>query len=218
MVTQAEYVSKNAAMEIAERDPFTAERYRQFGRKLRPGVTTVLDVGSGPGRGGIALKALRPALRIYGLDCVPSRIDRLPAEAYAGGYCGFSTASGIPDASVDAIVAGEFIEHLTYADGIASLAEFARILKPAGQILLTTPYPDYIRLLLTGGTTVGGAHLSAHYPRQLAVMLRDAGFVNVAWCGSGKVSRYVGESLPIWCYGSFLIQAELPADGQPAAG
>ena len=52
---------------------------------------------------------------------------------------------------------------------------------------------------------MGGAHVSAHYPKALKVMMNDAGFDAVRWCGSGRVSRLPGERFPLWAYGSFLI-------------
>ena len=70
---------------------------------------------------------------------------------------------------------------------------------------MTTPYPDYIKLALTGRSTVGGAHLSAHYPKQLEVMMNDAGFRDVDWTPSGKVTRLLREVAPLWFYGSYLI-------------
>lgn len=200
-----DYRSLNSAQEEAERDPFTIRRYRQFARNLPGGVLKVLDVGCANGRGGTELKRLRPDMELHGLDCLQHRLDRLPG-AYDGHVCSFTTEIDAPDGTFDAIVAGEFIEHVTYSDGVRTLEEFWRILRPGGRLLMTTPYPDYLRWTLTGRETVGGAHVSAHYPKQLKVMMTDAGFTHVRWRPSGRMTTLLGDRLPfLWFYGSFLI-------------
>jgi 2-polyprenyl-3-methyl-5-hydroxy-6-metoxy-1,4-benzoquinol methylase len=208
MVTAAEAMALNTAQVEAERDTFTGERYIQFARYLPADAKRILDVGCSTGRGGIALKSKRPDVSIFGLDCLQHRLDKLP-DVYSGGVCSFTTAIDAPDDSFDAVVAGEFIEHVTYADGLKTIAEFHRVIRPGGRLLMTTPYPDYVRLVLTGRSTVGGAHLSAHYPKQLKVMMNDAGFRDVRWRPSGKMTRLFGERFPMWLYGSFLIWGDV---------
>lgn len=203
---EIDYQALNSAQVEAESDPFTVDRYKQFARHLDPSISRVLDVGCATGRGGYYLKSSRPDLKIYGLDCLQKRLDSLPKNVYEGGICSFTTSIAAEDSAFDAVVAGEFIEHLTYQDGMLTLKEFSRIIKKGGLLLMTTPYPDYIKLALTKSTTVGGAHLSAHYPKQLKVMMNDVGFSDVYWCPSGKVTRLLGERVPaLWLYGSFLI-------------
>ena len=177
-------------------------------RLLPDGPIRVLDVGCATGRGGKALKDRRPEIEIFGLDCLQHRLDRLP-DVYSGNVCSFTTEIDAPDQSFDAVVAGEFIEHLTYEDGITTLKEFHRVLRAKGRLLMTTPYPDYLKLALTGRSTVGGAHLSAHYPKQLSVLMNEVGFRETQWKPSGKVTRYLGEVFPMWFYGSFLIWGDV---------
>ena len=135
MAATADTIALNTAQLEAERDTFTPERYRQFARYLPADARKVLDVGCSTGRGGTALKAKRPDVQLYGLDCLQHRLDKLP-EAYSGGVCSFTTAIDSPDGSFDAIVAGEFIEHVTYADAIKTIEEFHRVLRPGGRLLL----------------------------------------------------------------------------------
>jgi SAM-dependent methyltransferase len=114
----------------------------------------------------------------------------------------------LDDASFDAIVAGEFIEHLSEADVGRTLQEFARVLRPGGKLLMTTPNPDYWRFRLTGRSVLGGAHLSQHRASSLAARLGRHGFSDVSVCGSGRWSRYLGEGFPFpLAYGSYLITA-----------
>ena len=201
-----DYVALNSSQEEAERDPFTPWRYRQFARYLAPDAVAVLDVGCATGRGGRSLKEVRPDISIRGLDCLADRLARLPKDIYDEGVCSFTTNIDAAENSYDAIVAGEFIEHLSYRDGLQTLDEFKRILKPGGQLMMTTPYPDYLRLVLTGGDTMGGAHVSAHYPKQLKVMMENAGFCSIRFLPSGSMTRLLSDRLPfLWLYGSFLI-------------
>lgn len=202
------YVEINAKQTVSEHDPFTIERYQQFARYLSPDVTTVLDIGCNTGRGGRAFKRIHPNLKLIGLDCVQSRIDILPADVYSSGVCSYSTKIRIPNASVDAILAGEFVEHLDYGDVDITFREFHRVLIPGGTLILTTPNPDYIRLKITGGSVIGDAHMSQHYPDDLVKRLERLGFESLLIRGSGKLTRLLGECWPLLSfYGSYLVKA-----------
>jgi 2-polyprenyl-3-methyl-5-hydroxy-6-metoxy-1,4-benzoquinol methylase len=203
------YTELNAAQEVSETDPFTLDRYRQFFRYFPTQTHQVLDVGCNTGRGGKILKQLNQRLSILGLDCVQNRLDRLPSDIYDEKICSFSTNIALEAASVDVIVAGEFIEHLYPEDVSKTLQEFRRLLKPQGRLLLTTPNPNYLRLKLTNGSVLGGAHVSQHYPNQLKQDLAQSGFINIVVLGSGKMSRFIGEQVPfLFVYGSYLAIAD----------
>jgi SAM-dependent methyltransferase len=208
-----DYFEFNRAQAEAETDPFTAERYEQFHRYLPTAAKDILDVGCSTGRGGRVLRDRRPAVRLIALDCLAERLARLPPGIYDTTICSFSDRVGLPDRSLDAIVAGEFIEHLAPEDVDPTLRECARLLRPGGQLLLTTPNPGYLRNWLTGRTVLGGAHLSEHWPRDLRKRLRQAGFSAVRIRPSGKVTRYFGEHAPwLGLYGSYLAVAVRDAD------
>jgi SAM-dependent methyltransferase len=201
-------VERNLLQTVSEADPFTEERYRQFMAWLPAGCRDVLDVGCNTGRGGRVLKQLRPALRLRGMDIVQSRLDRLPAQVYDGTVCGSATAMPLADGSQDAIVAGEFIEHLDPPDAQRFLHEAFRVLALGGVLLLTTPNPSDLKRRLRGGTILGGAHVSQHHAEALALQLRMAGFGRVTVRGSGKVSRWLGPRFPwLAVYGSYLVCA-----------
>ncbi|WNZ27683.1 class I SAM-dependent methyltransferase [Leptolyngbya sp. NK1-12] len=203
------YEELNLAQTESETDSFTLDRYRQFFQHFPRGVETVLDVGCNTGRGGQILKALQPSLKIAGLDCVESRLKRIPKSIYDRAICSYSTSINSQDAEFDVVVAGEFIEHLYPDDVTQTLKEFYRILKPNARLLLTTPNPDYLRLKLTGGSVLGGAHVSQHFIGNLRQLLESCGFVNIRILGSGKVSRLLGERCPVLAfYGSYLAIAD----------
>jgi SAM-dependent methyltransferase len=195
--------------ESAERSPFTLERYRQFFRYFPPNARTVLDVGCSTGRGGKILYDLNPKLLMVGLDCVKERLDSCPPNVYKRKLCSYSTNIASEDETFDVIVAGEFIEHLHPSDIDTSLAEFFRVIRCKGRLLLTTPNPDYIRLKLTGKRVKGGAHLSEHYRNELRERLEKVGFSQIKFRGSGRMSRFLGERFPLFSfYGSYLAIAD----------
>lgn len=149
-----------------------------------------------------------PSVELWGLDVVQSRLDALP-DVYSHRIRGLSTDIPIGNQSVDAVVAGEFLEHLLPRDVDPTLCEFQRVLRVGGRLLLTTPNPRYIRLWLNRGSVYGPGHLTQHYPRLLRTRLMMHGFKHIRIAGSGRVSRYVGEYCPIRAvYGSYLIYAD----------
>ena len=183
-----DYATENELQQSSETDPFTESRYIQFAKFLPAGPLKILDVGCNTGRGGAALKKLRPELQIFGLDLLQSRLDRLPRDAYSGTVCGSATQVPSPDNTYDAVVAGEFIEHLLPIDAHKFVADAFRVLKVGGRLLLTTPNPGDWKLRLRGRTLLGSAHLSQHHPSTFKTVLRMYGFSRVRVLGSGKVS------------------------------
>jgi SAM-dependent methyltransferase len=204
-----DYATRNELQESSETDPFTESRYKQFATFLPPGPLKVLDVGCNTGRGGTVLKGLRPELQLFGLDLLQARLDRLPAGVYSGTVCGSATEIPSEDETYDAVVAGEFIEHLLPIDAHKFVADSFRVLKVRGRIMLTTPNPGDLKLRARGGTCLGGAHLSQHHPDTLKTVLKMFGFARVRVRGSGKVSWYLGDRFPwLGLYGSFLATGE----------
>ena len=198
------YASQNLEQHISESDPFTVERYEQFHAFMPKGARAILDVGANTGRGGQRLAEL-DGYEITALDCVQSRLDALP-KSYHSAICGLTNTIPADDRSFDAVLAGEFLEHLYPSDVDPTLCEFQRVLKIGGRLLMTTPNPDYIRLKLGGGTVYGVSHLTQHWPHILKNRLALHGFSRVKVYGSGKVSRYLGYYVPaMMLYGSYLI-------------
>jgi SAM-dependent methyltransferase len=170
-------------------------------------IQKVLDVGCNTGRGGAVLKRGDQTLQIYGLDCVPERVEKLSPSVYVEGYCGFSTDIPLPDRSMDAILGGEFLEHVPPSDVEKTLCEFFRVLRLHGRLILTTPNPSYLKNSLKGlSVLLDQSHLTQHYPDCLKHRLRCVGFSAVRIYGSGRVSRYLGQRFPfLGVYGSYLI-------------
>ena len=206
----SDVVEANRSQTISLSDTFTPERYKQFCAHFPSHAARILDVGCNTGRGGAVMKACNSSLEITGLDCVPERIAELDREIYAHSLCGFTTEIPTPDGSFDVVVGGEFIEHLGPAQVDATLAEFFRILRLRGRLLLTTPNPSYLKNKLKNlSVLLERSHLSQHYADTLAFRLRTIGFSNIKIRGSGRATRYLGERFPILaCYGSYLVQGD----------
>ncbi|MEQ1806974.1 MAG: class I SAM-dependent methyltransferase [Burkholderiaceae bacterium] len=199
-------IALNAAQVESESDPFTETRYKQFARWISPTARDLLDVGCNTGRGGLALKAALPGLAIVGLDLVEARLDRLPRAAYSRAICGSAAAIPCADDAFDAVVAGEFIEHLRPLDAMAFFHEAFRVLRIGGVLALTTPNPSDIKRRLRGKSVLGGSHVSQHHQEALVLQFQMAGFGSVSVRGTGKVSWYLGTRFPLkWLYGSFLV-------------
>ena len=186
---QGRYELDNREHEGATEDAFTIERNAQFARRLPSLSGRVLDVGCANGRGGAHLKALRPQIVLCGLDCVTERVAALP-EAYDERMHGTTTDLPFEDQSFDAIVAGEFLEHLYPHDIDATLCEFQRVLKVGGRLLMTTPHPTCFQNRFRGRTAYTFSHLTQHHPRRLSERLEMHGFARVKRRGSGKASRW----------------------------
>ena len=106
----------------------------------------VLDAACGEGYGSALLATA--AAEVTGVDIDATTLSHARA-AYADRRNvrfveGSAAALPLPDASVDAIVSFETIEHLDAADQPSMLAEFARVLAPDGIVVLSSPNrPEY---------------------------------------------------------------------------
>ena len=101
----------------------------------------VLDAACGEGYGSALLA--RRAASVTGVDIDAATIaharERYQDIANLSFIAGSVAALPLPDASVDAIVSFETIEHLPAAEQPRMLAEFARVLAPQGILVLSAP-------------------------------------------------------------------------------
>ncbi len=132
---------------------FTGERYHPelpremayehwhryaFAMELARG-RTVLDAACGEGYGAALLA--RTATSVVGVDLSAEAVAHASARYVHPRLCfrqgDVLTLEGVEDASVDLVVSFETLEHL--ADHDALMASFARVLKPEGLLVVSTP-------------------------------------------------------------------------------
>jgi SAM-dependent methyltransferase len=167
------------------------EEIRRMG-ELPPG-TRVLDLPTG---GGLALRSLGPD---HGLDYVAAdlsteMLDRARSRAAARGLTGIrfaqedASALGFPADAFDVVLSLTGLHCM--AEPAAALAEFRRVLRPGGELRLTTVvrgagrrHDDAVRLLR--GLGVFG-HVGT--PEDLGEWLQAAGYAHVDRSQSGALA------------------------------
>jgi 2-polyprenyl-3-methyl-5-hydroxy-6-metoxy-1,4-benzoquinol methylase len=94
-------------------------------------------VDAGCGYGLFSETAARRGARVVSLDVGERLVARARARAGSLGVVGDACCLGLRDASVDLVISSEMLEH-TEAPARA-VAELARVLRPGGLLVLTTP-------------------------------------------------------------------------------
>ena len=190
----------------SETDDFSLKRYDQFINYLPRNAVAILDVGCNTGRGGALIKQKQPHRQLWGIDLVEDRIRRVPNGVYEQLLVGSATDIEADDNSFDAIVAGEFVEHVPAPELSIVLSEFYRVLRPNGRVLLTTPNPTSLLVNIRKHDIFADpSHVNIMAKQELVNYLHQAGFVNTQVMGSGKVSHYLGDRFPLFnVYGSYL--------------
>jgi 2-polyprenyl-3-methyl-5-hydroxy-6-metoxy-1,4-benzoquinol methylase len=155
----------------------------------------LLDVGCAGGELA-ALLAAR-GWRVEGADAEPALVEAARARGVEARLVDLDRAPlPWPDRAVDVVVAAEVIEHVVDTDHL--LEEIARVLRPGGALVITTPnlasLENRLRLLLgrypmwmdigVGGT----GHVRYYTPRMLRHQLARHGLM---------VERHVGNWVPL---------------------
>ena len=110
--------------------------------KYLPLNSRILDVGCAPGYLAIFLDTL--GCQVHGIDLNENWFSKYPDPQWLA-FLNVKTvdveqsALPYPEASFDAIVFTEVLEHIAICPPEKILAEFGRVLKPHGYLLLTTP-------------------------------------------------------------------------------
>jgi SAM-dependent methyltransferase len=198
----------NREQSDSEVDPFTEGRYRQFARHLGSDfIGEALDVGCNTGRGGRAFRAAVSSATVDGVELLKDRIEGIPPGIYRKVYQGLLGDVPHEAGPYDALLMGELIEHVPFAELDDLIEQSTRLLARGGQLLLTTPNPHRLR---SRGTSLGGAHVSVHCAVALKQYLTWKGWQVKTVSGSGRLSGLIGEKLPLPVYGSYLLVARKP--------
>lgn len=145
-----------------------ADRFGGRFRDALPGPR-VLDAGCGPGPDAAALAS--DGLDVLGLDLSPSFLrvarERVPDAGFVRG-----DMRHLPfrDDRFDGIWCCAALLHVPRAAAPGTLAEFARVLAPAGAVFLTVLYGE------GGEYNPEGRYFEQYRPDELRELLADAGF------------------------------------------
>jgi ubiquinone/menaquinone biosynthesis C-methylase UbiE len=102
----------------------------------------VLDIACGEGYGAAAFARIG-AKRVVGVDNSMEACKHARTKHSVEALLGDATAIPIPNESVDLVVSFETIEHIH--DPLAFVGECIRVLRPGGQMILSTPNRDIYR-------------------------------------------------------------------------
>ncbi len=155
--------------------------YREAAQRIQGAL---LEVGCGEGYG---IQFLAPSASSYlGIDKFPTTVANLPAHAQIK-QLEVPPFTGIADASFDFVVSFQVIEHIE--NDLLFLQEIKRVLKPGGQLLMTTPN----RLM---SLSRNPWHVREYKPNEMRTLLERV-FPKVdlqAVYGNEKVMRYYEEN------------------------
>ncbi|HEY3867031.1 MAG TPA: class I SAM-dependent methyltransferase [Actinocrinis sp.] len=145
----------------------------------------VLDLGCGGGRHAFAL--LRRGADVVALDYSLAEVEavramfaamqeagEVPPDARSAAVRGDAYRLPFPDASFDAVVAAEVLEHLH--DDARAFAELERVLKPGGRIAVTVPrwFPEKVCWALSDAYhEVEGGHIRIYRRGRVLERLRE---------------------------------------------
>jgi 2-polyprenyl-3-methyl-5-hydroxy-6-metoxy-1,4-benzoquinol methylase len=124
-------------------------------------VFDILDVGCGSGSNSLALA--QKGHRLHGVDISDTAIEQYCRHGFDGRVADVETGLDYPDASFDLVFCSEVIEHMTSPEILAS--EVCRILKPGGELVISTPNSAFwlYRLLGLVGYTVSELQHPKHF-------------------------------------------------------
>lgn len=145
----------------------------------------VLDIGCGAGPGLRYLE--RHNVQAIGVDLIHYPLQQAQKMVASTDLVQADVEYTLPfaDASIDIVLMSELIEHLR--NGRPMIFECARVLRPGGYIIVTTPNLWDIRRTLApllGNTWSGDTdptHVNLYTPIRLVDDLTSAGFTNIQW-------------------------------------
>jgi SAM-dependent methyltransferase len=141
-------------------------------RFFRPesGRPEVLDAGCGSG-GTTAW--LRRWGRVSGIDVEPEALELARRRGIKRLLCASIEAMPFAAGSFDLVACFDVLYHLRVQDDVRALAEFSRVLRPGGLLLVRAPAHDWLR-----GAHDRAVHTRHRYHRdELTAKLRAVGFV-----------------------------------------
>jgi ubiquinone/menaquinone biosynthesis C-methylase UbiE len=161
---------------------------------------TVLDIGCGTGMNSARLVSAGHS--VFGVDISSVAIEQYRSRGFEGMVCDVSAQLPFEDERFDAVLASEVVEHL--ADTETFLSGVFRLLKPGGELVLSTPNSAFwvYRVLGLFGRTLSElqhpGHLRFFTRRSLRRGLERAGFVRIQMSGRNIYLLLSTTSASVW--------------------
>jgi ubiquinone/menaquinone biosynthesis C-methylase UbiE len=136
-----------------------------------PAGARVIDVGCGTGDNLGALESASGGGPVVGVELSPYAVCHAPRSARGAVRVGVARAEHLPfpEACADLVTSMDVIEHL---DDDAALADYHRVLRPGGTLLLTVPAYQW----LWSDHDVWAAHLRRYNRSTLVAVAERSGF------------------------------------------
>ncbi|MBS7789580.1 class I SAM-dependent methyltransferase [Roseococcus sp. SDR] len=109
-----------------------------------PTAARILDAGCGTGGFLAKLRSAHPGAELFGLEYAEAAALRAASKAGAHVAAGTINALPFPDAHFDAVVSLDVLCHAA-VDEPSALAEFRRVLRPGGRLVLNLPAHEWLR-------------------------------------------------------------------------
>lgn len=164
-------------------------------KKASPVSPRVLDLGCG--NGSLSHAIAQQGYQVVGIEESESGIQiatqSFPECQFIQGSIYDLQSSQLKD-KFDIILAAEVIEHLFYPKALIRVAK--QLLKPTGQLILTTPYHGYLKnlvLALSGKmdrhftALWDGGHIKFFSVATLTSLLQSEGFTDINFKFAGRV-------------------------------
>jgi 2-polyprenyl-3-methyl-5-hydroxy-6-metoxy-1,4-benzoquinol methylase len=166
-------------------------RYKKIEKiilSLKPGK--LLDVGCSSGK--FSCRFIKKGFQVYGIDYAEKRVNEAKHKGLNAVVGDITKKLPFADGFFDIVLAGELIEHVIDTDGL--IAEFNRVLKPRGVLIVTTPnlasFENRLRLLLgiypawTNYSVEPPNHIRSYTLPVLIKQLKQNGFKNIKATGN----------------------------------
>jgi ubiquinone/menaquinone biosynthesis C-methylase UbiE len=144
--------------------------------------------------------------KISAVEIDAKSLEQAQRNVPAGDFVhGSALALPFADASFDAAVMFEVLEHLPRGTEVTALREIARVLRPNGRLLLSTPYAHPVSMLLDPAWYFGHRHYSKS---KLHDLFSQAGFEITSLAVRGGIWEIAGV-LSLYAF-KWILRAEPP--------
>lgn len=188
----AEYYSERVASK-SKRHMMKYMKFLQKGSTLK-----MLDVGCGEGY--YVRDAMNEGINAYGIDISTHAIENALAEVKDRITFGSITEIPFADEEFDVMTAFDVIEHIHPKDTLNVVAEIRRVLKPDGNIIITTPNSNFV------GWVSDLTHINLRPPKFWKLILEEHNFKVQMFYVLSVLKYYMKNHIPMPDSIEFLVE------------